>query len=66
MVNAFSAIFVLPALAGLFILVFAEQIKMFVNKLDPLRIHYTKKYFVILGITLMIISLLMMVVVSFQ
>jgi len=59
----FAIPFGIVALVGLLISIFAEQIKNFVNKLDPLRVKYSRKYFIVIGIVIIIVSLLMMLVV---
>jgi hypothetical protein len=62
----FAIPFGIVTLVGILIVIFAEQIKTFVNKLDPLKMRYSKKYFIILGIILIIVSLSMMFVVMLQ
>ena len=62
----FAIPFGIVTLVGILIVIFAEQIKTFVNKLDPLKMRYSKKYFIILGIILIIVSLSMIFVVMLQ
>ncbi|VVB77759.1 Uncharacterised protein [uncultured archaeon] len=62
-----SILFTLPfaiiMLIGILIIIFAWRIKEYLNKLDPLRVGYNKKYFVILGTILIIFSLLISVII---
>jgi len=61
----FAIPFGIVALVGILIIIFAENIKNFVNKLDPLKANYSKKYFIVIGIILIFVSLLMMIIVLF-
>jgi len=60
-------IFVIPfgivAFIGILIFIFSKQITNFVNKIDPLRIGYNKKYFKIIGIITIIVSIIMSIIV---
>lgn len=54
----FSLFYLVPSLFGFFIIIFAKQIKIFINKLDPLKIDYEENWFRGIGVALITTSIL--------